>query len=155
MPSVIHNHLKHYAKRIRDQLRANAEASEPALAPAFQELVTNLLPLLQAVPQLTVSPEFNKPGVGRPDIALIRPGQPARAFIELKAPAKNADPERWSGAHDKRQFERLQELAHWSASNFAEFHLFSRKDRLGSATIVPPHTLKADTPDKAADEAIA
>ena len=155
MPDEILTHLKLYAKRIRDQLRANAAASEPALAPAFQELIATLLPLLPAVPQLTVSPEFNKPGVGRPDIALIRPGQPARAFVELKAPAKDADPERWKGAHDKRQYERLQELAHWSASNFADFHLFSRKDRLGSAAIVPPHTLKADTPDKAADEAIA
>ena len=155
MPNEIHIHLKHYAKRMRDQLRANADASEPALAPAFQELIDRLLPLLPAVPNLTVSPEFNKPGVGRPDIALIRPGQPARAFIELKAPAKDANPECWKGAHDKRQYERLKELAHWSASNFAEFHLFSRKDRIGSATIVPPHTLKADTPDKAADESIA
>ncbi len=140
---------------MRDQLRANADASEPALAPAFQELIDRLLLLLPAVPKLTVSPEFNKPGVGRPDIALIRPGQPARAFIELKAPAKDADPDRWKGVHDKRQYERLKELAHWSASNFADFHLFGRGARLGSATIVPPHTLKADTPDKAADEAIA
>ena len=155
MPSEIHSHLKHYAKRIREQLRANPSASEPALAPVFQELVANLLPLIPAVPQLTVSPEFNKPGVGRPDIALIRPGQPPRAFIELKAPAKDADPERWKGAHDKRQYERLKELAHWSASNFADFHLFALSDRLGRAAIVPPHTLKPETTDKAADEAIA
>ena len=155
MANEVHDHLKHYAKRLRDQLRANANASEPALAPIFQELVANLLPLLPAVPALTVSPEFNKPGVGRPDIALIRPGQPPRAFVELKAPAKDADPEKWKGAHDKRQFERLKELAHWSASNFADFHLFGRDVRQGSAAIVPPHTLKADTPDKAADEAIA
>ena len=137
MASELHNHLKHYAKRIRDQLRANADASEPALAPVFQELIANLLPLIPAVPQLTVSPEFNKPGVGRPDIALIRPGQPPRAFVELKAPAKSADPERWKGAHDKRQYERLKELAHWSASNFADFHLFAHKAQLGSAAIVP------------------
>ncbi|MDL2352857.1 MAG: N-6 DNA methylase [Pseudomonadota bacterium] len=155
MANEISGHLKHYAKRMRDQLRANADASEPALAPAFQELIDRLLPLLPAVPKLTVSPEFNKPGVGRPDIALIRPGQPARAFIELKAPAKDADPDRWKGVYDKRQYERLKELAHWSASNFADFHLFGRDTRLGSATIVPPHTLKADTPDKTADDAIA
>ena len=155
MASELHDHLKHYARRIRDQLRANADASEPALAPVFQELITSLLPLISAVPQLTVSPEFNKPGVGRPDIALIRPGQPPRAFVELKAPAKSADPERWKGAHDKRQYERLKELAHWSASNFADFHLFAHKAQLGSAAIVPAHTLRPETTDKAADEAIA
>ncbi len=155
MPSEIHNHLKHYAKRIRDQLRANADASEPALAPVFQELIASLLPLLPAVPPLTVSPEFNKPGIGRPDIALIRAGQPPRAFVELKAPAKPADPERWTGAHDKRQYERLKELAHWSSSNFADFHLFGRDSALGSASIVPAPALRADTQDKTADEAIA
>ena len=154
MSNEVHNHLKHYAKRLRDQLRANANASEPALAPIFQELVANLLPLLPAVPALTVSPEFNKPGVGRPDIALIRTGQPPRAFVELKAPAKDADPERWKGAHDKRQFERLKELEHWSTSNFADFHLFGRNTAMGNAAIVPAHALKADTTDKAADEAI-
>ena len=154
MPNDVAEHLKHYAKRMRDQLRANADVSEPALAPAFQELVERLLPLLPAVPKLTVSPEYNNPGVGRPDIALIIPGQPPRAFVELKAPAKDADPEKWKGAHDKRQYERLKELAHWSTANFADFHLFSRADNLGSAPIVPPHTLKADTQDKTADAAI-
>ncbi len=154
MPTQIHGHLKHYAQRIRTLLRADANASEPAMAPAFQELVERLLPLLDAVPQLTVAPEFTNPGVGRPDIALIRPGQPPRAFVELKAPSKDADPDRWKGAHDKRQYERLKELAHWSASNFIDFQLFSRDKRLGSATIVPPHTLKADTQDKTADAAI-
>ena len=41
---------------------------------------------------LIVVPEFRTPGVGRPDIALKRAGQPARAFIELKAPTKPSDP---------------------------------------------------------------
>lgn len=154
MPNEVRDHLKQYASSIRSQLKANAAVSEPALAPIFQTLITNLLPLLPAVPALTVSPEFNKPGVGRPDIALIRAGQPPRAFVELKAPAKDADPEKWKGAHDKRQYERLKELAHWSASNFIDFHLFGREERLGSAAIVPPHTLKVDTSDKAAEAAI-
>ncbi len=48
----------------------------------------------------------------------------------------------------------MKELAHWSASNFIDFHLFARDQQLGSATIVPPHTLKADAQDKSADAAI-
>lgn len=154
MASEVFDHLKHYARRLREQLTANPAATEPALAPAFQELVERLLPLLPAVPQLTVSPEYNKQGVGRPDIALIRAGQPPRAFVELKAPSKDADPERWRTAHDKRQYERLKELAHWSASNFVDFQVFSREDRLGKASIVPARALAADTPDRTADALI-
>lgn len=146
--------LKTYAKRIRDLLRANANTPETGLAPAFQQLVTELLPLLPLAPVLTVSPEYNNPGVGRPDIALIRQGQPARAFVELKAPAKSADPTKWGDAHDKRQFGRLKELAYWSTSNFADFHLFHRDVEHGSAAILPAKALKADTTDKAADALI-
>lgn len=146
--------LKTYAKRIRDLLRANANTPETGLAPAFQQLITELLPLLPTAPVLTVSPEYNNPGVGRPDIALIRQGQPARAFVELKAPAKSADPTRWADAHDRRQFGRLKELAHWSTSNFAEFHLFHRAVEHGSAAILPARALRADTTDTAADDLI-
>lgn len=147
--------LQTYAKGIRNLLRANAATPENGLAPAFQTLIAKLLPLLPTAPQLTVAPEFNKPGVGRPDIALIRQGQPPRAFIELKAPAKPADPDDWTGAHDKRQYERLKELKAWAASNFSAFYLFSGEDGQGEATIVPPKALKPEMPDKTADALIA
>jgi hypothetical protein len=146
--------LKAYARRIREKLRANPNTPETGLAPDFQRLVEDLLPLLPAIAPLNVSPEYNNPGVGRPDIALIRQGQPARAFIELKAAAKPADPDRWRDAHDKRQYDRLKELAHWAASNFADFHLFGRAEALGHAAIVPPRALKPETPDAAADKLI-
>ena len=87
--------LQTYAQRIRDLRRANPEVPENALAPAFQELLVGLLELLPLPPRLTVVPEFRNPDVGRPDIALVRPGTPARAFVELKAPTKRADPSRW------------------------------------------------------------
>lgn len=146
--------LKTYAFRIRELLRANPNTPETGLAPTFQRLMEDLLALLPAVPQLVVSPEFNNPGVGRPDIAFIRQGQPPRAFIELKAPSKAADPERWRDAHDKRQFERLKELGTWAASNFEEFHLFGRAEFIGAASIVPVRALKAETSDRAADALI-
>jgi hypothetical protein len=147
-------HFLSYAQRIRDKLRANINTPETGLAPDFQRLVADLLPTLPAVAELIVSPEYNNPGVGRPDIALIRQGQPARAFIELKAPAKSADPERWRDAHDKRQYDRLKELAHWSTSNFADFHLFGRAEQLGYAAIVPVRALKPETPDSTANKLI-
>ncbi|WP_295633981.1 hypothetical protein, partial [Novosphingobium sp.] len=146
--------LKTYAREVRQQRRAHPATSEPALAPHFQRLVADLLPLLPAAPQLTVVPEFNNPGVGRPDIALKRAGQPARAFIELKAPAKSANPDRWRDAHDKRQYERLKELAAWAACNFADFRLYERDDLQGEAGIVPARALAFETTDRAADALI-
>jgi hypothetical protein len=148
-------HFKHYAHRIREMLRANPAAPEPAIAPALQDLIERLLPLLDAVPKLSVSAEYKQPGVGRPDIALKRHGQPPRAFVELKAIVKGADPERWRDAHDKRQYERLKELAFWSSCNFADFYLFSRAIKMGAASVVPSATLKPETSDKSADAAIA
>ena len=144
-----------YARRIRDLLRANPATPETGLAPAFQNLLIELIPALPAVPELTVVPEFNKPGVGRPDIALKRPGEPARAFVELKAPAVNADPDRWRGTHNERQRERLRELASWSTCNFLEFRLFRRSELIGSAEVVPADALRPDIDDRTADRLVA
>lgn len=146
--------LRAYACRIRELRRANPVVSEPALAPAFQDLITGLLPQLDAIPQLVVVPEYQNAGAGRPDIALVTQGQPPRAFVELKAPAKSADPTRWTGAHDKRQFERLKELQRWAASNFSEIQLYDRDDWQGEAIVVPLRALDPDTTDARADALI-
>ena len=147
--------LQNYARRVRELLRANSDTPETGLAPAFQQLLTELLPHLPNPPQLTVVPEYNNPGVGRPDIALIRPGQPARAFVELKAPAIDADPRQWRTEHNRRQYGRLQELANWSTCNFKQFRLYTRNDLVGSAQVVPDDSLLADTGDATADALVA
>jgi hypothetical protein len=152
---TITEQLQHYAKRVRAQRAVHPEVSEPALAPAFQQLLTGLLPLLPNAPALTVIAEYQNPGAGRPDIALKRQGEPARAFLELKALAKPANPERWRDAHDKRQYVRLQELAHWATSNFADFHLFHLDQQFGSAAIVPEAALNPTRSDTQANKLIA
>ncbi len=91
--------------------------------------------------------------MGRPDIALVRHGEPARAFLELKAPAKSADPTRWKD-HDKRQFERLQELSCWGTSNFMELRLFDRSNEVGTAIVVPERCLRPDRDDARADREV-
>lgn len=120
--------LQAYAQQIRELRRANADVPEPALAPAFQQLLEGLIPLLPVRQGLIVLPEYRNPGVGRPDIALVRQGAPPRAFVELKAPAKPADPTLWRDPHDKRQFERFKELPSWASCNFGEIRLFDRAD---------------------------
>ena len=147
--------LKAYARRVREARKANPAVSEPGLAPQFQRLVEALLPLLPAAPQLTVSPEYTNPGVGRPDIALKRPGQVAAAFIELKAADKPVDGAAWKTPHDKRQFERFRELPHWAVSNFHQFRLYERGDAMGDAVVAPTKALAADTTDAVADKLMA
>jgi hypothetical protein len=67
---------------------------------------------------------------------LKRAGGPPRAFVELKAPGKPADPTRWRG-QDQRQFKRFQELPYWATSNFSEIRLFNRADQTDYAEVVP------------------
>jgi hypothetical protein len=100
-----------------------------------------------------VVPEYRNPGVGRPDIALVRQGAPPRAFVELKAPAKPADPTRWR-AHDEKQFQRFRELSCWASCNFVEFRLFFRDDEQGAAAVVPEQCIRPDRDDARADRAI-
>ena len=76
--------LKDYALAIRRKLRANPATPETGLAPDFQRLLERLLAILPVVPDLVVSPEYLKGGVGRPDIALIKQGEPPRAFIDAQ-----------------------------------------------------------------------
>ena len=116
-----------YAKRIRELRQAQPTNLEQALAPAFQQLLEAVLPLV-AAPGLTVVPEFATAGIGRPDIALKRAGQPPRAFVELKAPNKPDDPARYRDAHDKRQFERFQSLPVWAVSNFVSLRVYHRSE---------------------------
>ncbi|MDE2446755.1 MAG: N-6 DNA methylase, partial [Alphaproteobacteria bacterium] len=146
--------LQNYAQEIRNKRRANADVAETALAPAFQQLVRDLLAHLPAAPILEVMPEYNKAGVGRPDIALIQIGAPPRAFIELKAPSKSANPESWRQG-DKLQFERFKELSNWATCNFHDFRLLSRAEQTGQAIVVPEKALAADKDDKSADKLVA
>lgn len=147
--------LQAYARRIRELRRASPEVPETALAPAFQQLLEGLIAALPAGRRLTIVPEFRNPGVGRPDIALVRQGAPPRAFVELKAIGKLADPTRWRDPHDRRQFERFKELHCWGTSNFVEIRLFHRSDEQNDALIVPERALRPEQGDARADRMIA
>ena len=148
------DHLLRYAQRIRDLRRAHARVQEPALAPSFQVLLENILGELPVGARLTVVPEFDNPGIGRPDIALVRAGAPARAFVELKAPDKPADPARWRIPHDRQQAKRLRELQCWSASNFIDIFLFERADERAMARILPEQAIDPTCDDARATQLI-
>jgi hypothetical protein len=142
-----------YARRIRERRRAGPSNLELALAPEFQRLLESLLPQISSN-ELIVIPEFATPGVGRPDIALKRAGQPPRAFVELKAPTKPADPSRYRDPHDKQQFERFKSLPVWAISNFSSLRVFKRDEAIASIEIVPEAALNAETTDASAERLI-
>ena len=142
-----------YAKRIRELRQAQPTNLEQALAPAFQQWLEAVLPLV-AAPGLTVIPEFATAGIGRPDIALKRAGQPPRAFVELKAPNKPDDPARYKDAHDKRQHERFQSLPVWAVSNFVSLRVYHRSELIDALEIVPAKAIDPATTDANAERAI-
>lgn len=155
MANAVSNALERYAKRVRETLRAGATHVELALAPTFKSLVDELLPLIPAGPGVVTVPEYGKPDIGRPDLALVRPGELPRAFIELKAPGKTLDPSRWRDAHDKCQFDRFRELPTWALANFHGIRLYRRGDVEAEARLVPDRALDPETSDAKASGLIA
>jgi hypothetical protein len=142
-----------YAHSVREQLRSGPTNVEQALAPKFQWLIESLLPTISSH-ALVVVAEFAQSEIGRPDIALKRAGQPPRAFIELKAPQKPDDPNKFKDPHDKRQFERFKSLPLWALSNFSRMRVYRRDDPVTSVEIVPEKAIDPKTPDAKADKLI-
>lgn len=109
--------LTDFAAAVRADRAANPRIAgdgtglELLIAPRFRTLVEAVLPELGIVPP-SVLPEYTRAGVGRPDLAFARPGQPARSFIGLKEPGKALIPQQWRG-HDADQFRRFGELPLW------------------------------------------
>lgn len=151
---TITNIIQNYAQRIRSLRRAHANVSEPALAPSLHELLGQIISETTVSHGLTIVPEYTNTGIGRPDIAFVRAGAPARAFLELKAPEKPGNPTLWRTAHDRRQFERLKELRCWASSNFVDIFLFHRDEEQGTARIVPEQALHPDQSDATANRLI-
>ena len=118
-------------------------ALELLLAPRFQALIEAILPELMGTPP-NVLPEYRRRGVGRPDIAFIHQGSPARAFIELKQPYTALVPAQFRG-HNADQFERFCELPNWALCNFLSIQLYRRNEPGARAEILPPAAIEPDT----------
>jgi len=118
-------------------------ALELLIAPRFRTLVEEILSEISASPP-SVLPEYERRGVGRPDLAFAQPATPARAFIELKEPRKALDPDQWR-AHDADQFARFCELPLWALSNFLSIRLYRRNELVDEAEVVPAAVLQPNT----------
>jgi hypothetical protein len=150
--------MMEFADAVRADRAANpgvagdGTALELLIAPRFRSLVERILPEISAAPP-TVLPEYERRGVGRPDLAFAYAATPARAFIELKEPSKLLDPERLRG-HDKDQFARFSELPLWAFSNFVTIRLYRRDELIDEAQIVPARALEPQTSAAAANRLV-
>ncbi|GAN77463.1 type ISP restriction/modification enzyme [Acidisphaera rubrifaciens] len=140
----------------RDQAANPARAGdgsgpERLLTPRFHGLLEHLLSDRALAPRILA--EYERPGVGRPDLAFARPGQPARAFIELKATAAQLDPRRLRG-HDRDQFRRFCELPVWAYCNFHTIHLYRYDACEAEAVVLPAVALDPGTDDARAERLI-
>ena len=147
-----------FAAAVRADRAANPEiagdgtALELLIAPRFRTLLEDVLPEITVAPP-AVLPEYERRGVGRPDIAFAATARPARAFIELKEPRKSINPGELRG-HDADQFSRFRELPVWALSNFVEIRLYNRDALVDQAGILPSAALEPETPANTASELI-
>jgi len=151
--------LIRFARDVRTDRSANPRIGgdgsglELLIAPRFRTLLEAVLPEISASPPRVI-PEYERRGVGRPDLAFAREGQPARAFIELKEPGRSLEPRSLRG-HDADQFRRFGDLPLWGFCNFTSIKLFQRDELVDQAEILPPSVLDPDTSDAAAARLLA
>ncbi len=156
--SRVFDALVAFAQSVRLDRRANTTLPgdgtglELLIAPRFQALIETLLAQKFPIPP-RVLPEYRKQAIGRPDLALARMGEPARAFIELKQPETSLTPTRLRG-HDAAQFKRFSELPLWAFCNFHTIHLYKRGVRQGEAVVLPATALDPATGDTQAERLI-
>ncbi|MFW6118994.1 MAG: type ISP restriction/modification enzyme [Planctomycetota bacterium] len=118
----IHAALQDFAEAVTLKM-SQAAAGEPE-----EQLRGPFENLIQAVGEATAQDvvpkgESSLPGrTGKPDFAVTVGGLLA-GFVELKAPGKGANPERFSG-HDRRQWERFQPIPNLIYSDGNEWALY-------------------------------
>lgn len=125
--------LKAFCRDLTDKVQAKAEGDlEDQLKPPVDAL-------LKAFGELSGHPivpkgESKQQGIGRPDFVVVVDGLPL-GFIELKAPGKGADPEKFSG-HDQRQWESYKALPNLIYTDGTEWALFRGGEPIGRPVVL-------------------
>jgi hypothetical protein len=78
--------------------------------------------------------------VGKPDLGVKRQGLLV-GFVELKAPGKGADPERYRG-HDREQWERFRQLPNLVYTDGRDFALFREGEKVREVRLASEGTPK-------------
>lgn len=140
-------------RRANPAIRGEGTGLELLIAPRFQEFLQSIISDL-TVAELRVLPEYQRQGLGRPDIAFAPPASRPRAFIELKAPDKGIEEHDLRG-HDLAQYRRFCELPIWALTNFTRIRLMQFAKQEDVAELLPVAAIDPATPDDRANTLIA
>lgn len=120
--------LKEFADSVRAAMQATASGDpESQLVAPTQRLLENVGRALGR--RLTIVAETAVRGLGQPDVCVEDRGVWI-GYVELKAPGKGADPEHYRG-HDRRQWEKFQQLPNLIYTDGSEFGLYRAGARFG------------------------
>lgn len=118
--------VAHFGEEVRRKLSnpAITGAPEDQLRGPLQSLLPDLSRLAGVVQQVTLVGETTLSAQAiRPDFAVTK-GNTLVGFIEVKAPGKGANPRRFTDAHDKAQWTRLQLLPNLIYTDGQSFSLW-------------------------------
>jgi hypothetical protein len=111
------------SKELHRRLKLKAVEEEKELSELVEEALRKLLGVrvvIEARPKGDTK-------VGKPDLGVKHQGLLV-GFVELKAPGKGADPERYRG-HDREQWERFRQLPNLVYTDGRDFALFREGGR--------------------------
>lgn len=140
-------------RRANPAIRGEGTGLELLIAPRFQEFLQSIISDLTVV-ELRVLPEYQRQGLGRPDIAFAPPASRPRAFIELKAPDKGIEEHELRG-HDLEQYRRFSELPTWALTNFTRIRLMQFARQEDQAELLPAAAIDPATPDDRANALVS
>jgi len=125
--------LENYANKLRDTYgsRLGGQPEDQLKAPVA-ELLESFASTMGFSGVLTES-EARVSGVGRPDVA-VGVGGMIRGHVELKAPGRGADPERFDG-HDSDQWEKFKALPNLIYTDANDWALFRGGERVATVRL--------------------
>ena len=120
-----------YGREVADRFSTGAGEPEDRLRGPLERLIGDLAEML-GFEQIVLAGEERLAEIRvKPDYAVFRAGAQV-GFIEVKAPGKGADPNRFRDAHDKRQWDRLSSLPNVLYTDGEEWGLWRNGELAGS-----------------------
>lgn len=144
-PANMAQALAEFAAGIRRSADAAGSLSEEMLTAPCHDLLSAAAAILGAG-EFTLVDKARVPGTGYPDMSVFNSRGQVIAYVELKAPGKGADPELFTGEHDRRQWERYRLLDNILYTDGLDWSLYRQGNRRGNAFRLADDLTKRLTP---------
>ena len=128
---VLDEHVAVFGQRTKAKFSTDSGEPEDHLRGPVEDLIRGFGEATVARRSVVLAGEDRVPGLHvKPDFAVLVDEVPV-GFVEVKAPGKGADPDRFRGEHDKRQWERLSSLPNVLYTDGEQWGLYSYGQRQG------------------------